>query len=67
MLKAFIRYLAKKSHNVRLQLLYATLFGLLELYGFGGTVSIIMKARKLATKKPGNRVTVKQPMGQVQP
>ena len=59
-MKLLIRYLARKSHNVRLQLLYATLFGLLELYGLGGTIAIILKARKLATK-PGNRVTVKPP------
>jgi hypothetical protein len=58
MLKGLIRYFAKKTHNVRIQLLCATLFGLLELYGFGGTIAIIMKARKLADK-PCNRVTVK--------
>jgi hypothetical protein len=66
MLKSVIRYFGKKTHNVRIQLLCATLYGLLELYGLGGTFAIIMKARKLTTKKPCNRVTAK-PAQRVQP
>lgn len=57
MLKSFLRYCAKKSHDVKIQLLLATLYGLVDLFGITGAVAIIMKARKLSTKKPGNRVT----------
>jgi hypothetical protein len=59
-MKTILRYFAKKSHDVRIQLLLATIYGLLDLFGFGGTVAILIKARKLAAaKKPRNRVTAK--------
>jgi len=55
MIKSILKYFATKSHDVRIQLLCATLFGLVSIFGIGGALSIIMKARKLS--KPRNRVT----------
>jgi hypothetical protein len=40
---------AHKSHDVRIQLLVSTLYGSITLYGIGGTVALVMKARKLST------------------
>lgn len=66
-MKTLLRYLSHKTHNVQIQLLCATLFGLLSLYGYGGTAAIILKARKLTTKKkPRNRVTVRSTNGGAQ-
>jgi hypothetical protein len=58
-MKTILRYFANKTHDVRLQLLCASLFGLLELYGYSGAFAIILKARKLNKAKPRNRVTAK--------
>jgi hypothetical protein len=63
MLKKILAYFGRKSHNVQVQLLCATLYGLISLFGIGGTIAIIMKARKVANTrvhKPCNRVTVKK-------
>lgn len=57
MIPKLLRYLAKRSHDVRIQLLLATLYGLTSIYGLGGALSIIMKARKLTNVKRRNRVT----------
>lgn len=54
-----IRYASKKSHDVQIQLLCATCYGLVDLYGLRGSIAIIIKARKLANVKAGNRVTAK--------
>lgn len=54
-MKTLISYLARKSHNIRTQLLCATIFGLLSLYGYTGTFAIILKARKLTNKRVTKR------------
>lgn len=48
MIKRTLAYFAKRTHDVRMQLLIATLYGLISLYGIGGTVAIMLKARKLS-------------------
>jgi hypothetical protein len=48
MITSFIRYIAKKSDNVQVQVLCATLYGLVSIFGIGPTVLIIMKMRKKA-------------------
>jgi len=50
MITNILRYFAKRTHNVQMQLLLATLFGCIELYGIYGTFAIISKNAK-ATKK----------------
>lgn len=57
MIPKILRYFAKRSHDVRIQLLLATLYGLTSIYGLSGALSIIMKARKLTNVKRRNRVT----------
>lgn len=47
MIKAIIMYLGKRTKTVQVQLLCATLYGLVSLYGVGGAVAIVFKARKL--------------------
>lgn len=63
-MKKIIRYFANKSHDVRIQLLLATIYGLLDIYGFRGMVSIILKARKMTNSKAvirkRNRVTAQE-------
>jgi hypothetical protein len=58
-MRTILAYFAKKSHNVRVQLLFATFHGLLSIFGFGGTIAIIMKVRKLgnATAKTNRKVS----------
>ena len=46
MIERFLRYVAYKSHNVNVQLLLASLYGLVKLYGWQGAFAIVMKARK---------------------
>jgi hypothetical protein len=41
--------IAHKSHDVKIQLLLSTLYGSVTLYGIGGTVALVMKARKLSS------------------
>jgi len=55
-----LRYCAMKSHDVQVQLLCATIHGLVDIFGIGGAFAILLKARKIAHgKKPSNRVTAK--------
>lgn len=51
MITKLLRYLARRSHDVRIQLLLATLYGLVSIFGLGGAVAILLKARKLSTTK----------------
>jgi hypothetical protein len=55
--KRLIEYLARKTHNVQYQVLCATIYGLLHLFGIGGTIAIIAKMRKM--HKPTTRKVVK--------
>lgn len=43
--------IAHSSHDVKVQLLVSTLFGSVTLYGIGGTIALVMKARKLSNVK----------------
>jgi hypothetical protein len=60
MIANLLRYFAKKSHNVRVQLLLATMYGLVSIYGVTGAFTILMKARRLV-KQPRKRVQPKPP------
>lgn len=64
MIKSILYFFAKRTHEVRTQLLLATLYGLVAIYGVGGGLSIILKAKKIAKPKPRNRVTVKKDIPQ---
>lgn len=66
MIKNLLAYFAKKSHDVRTQLLLASIYGLVSLYGVTGAFAIILKARKLTNAKPRNRVTVRSTKGPTQ-
>jgi hypothetical protein len=46
-IKKTLAYFAKRTHDIKLQLLLATLYGLVSLFGTGGAIMIIIKARKL--------------------
>lgn len=59
MIKRLFAYFAKRSHDVRVQLLCATIYGLLSIFGFGGTVAIIIKARKLTKVRKPSSMTKK--------
>lgn len=63
-MRALLMYFGKKSHNIQVQLLCATLYGLLSIFGTGGTIAIILKARKLAAAKhkPRKQVVKKVPV-----
>jgi hypothetical protein len=50
-MKAILSYFARKSHNVRIQVFLALFYGLLSIFGVGGTLSIIMKIRKQAKQQ----------------
>jgi hypothetical protein len=54
MIYKLLKYAAKHSHNVKLQVLLACFYGLLSIFGVSGTILILMKARKL-TSKPKQR------------
>jgi hypothetical protein len=50
MILKLLKFTARRVHNVKVQLLMATFYGLLDIYGFGGTVAIILKIRKQAER-----------------
>ena len=45
-MKTLLRYFAHKTHNIQTQLICASLYGLLDLYGYYGAFAILLKARK---------------------
>lgn len=57
MIKKLIAYFAKRSHDVRVQAGLATIYGLISLFGIGGTFAIILKLRKQAVKANKRKVT----------
>lgn len=59
MIKYILRYFAKRTHDIRYQLLIGTLYGCVELFGVRGTILIMMKARKM--KPPSRRVVTIKP------
>ena len=48
MITAILKFFAKRTHNVQAQVLLATFYGLVSLFGVRGTIPIIMKMRKKA-------------------
>jgi hypothetical protein len=55
MIKRFLMWSGRRSHNVQVQAGCALFYGLLSIYGFGGTCAIIMKLRKIKQqRKPPN-------------
>jgi hypothetical protein len=50
MMKKFLMWSGKRSHNIQVQAGCALLYGLLSMFGFSGTVAIVMKLR--AMKQP---------------
>jgi hypothetical protein len=52
---------AKKSHDVRIQLLCATLYGLFHIFGVGGALAIIMKARKMQQPRRVTKIVRRPP------
>lgn len=48
MITSILRFFAKRTNNVQVQVLLATLYGLVALYGVRGTVPIILKMRRAA-------------------
>lgn len=58
MFKGIIAFVARRIHNVHIQLLLASIYGLLAIFGVHGTISILMKVRKQHARKtmvPGVR------------
>lgn len=56
MIKRVILFFAKRTHNLQYQLLCATLYGLVSIYGVRGSVLILMKVSKMKTKKLPKKV-----------
>lgn len=46
-----LAFFAKKSHNVNVQCLLATVYGLVSIFGIGGTIAIMLKMKSLVEKK----------------
>lgn len=51
MIKRLIMYFGKRSHNIQVQLLCATFYGLVSIYGVFGSVAFFLKARKMAKRR----------------
>lgn len=51
MIKRVIQYFGHRTHNIQVQLLCATFYGLVSLYGVFGSIAIFIKARKMAKRK----------------
>ena len=54
MIKKLLKWSARKSHNVQAQAAFALIYGLYDIFGFGPTVAIIMKLRKLKQPRKQN-------------
>lgn len=44
--RPIFQFFANRLHNVKHQLIFSAVFGLIYLYGVGGTLAILMKVRK---------------------
>jgi hypothetical protein len=47
MIKRLIAWTARRSHNVQVQAGMALLYGLVSIFGVKGSISIVMKLRKI--------------------
>jgi hypothetical protein len=54
MIKKFLLWSGKRSHDVQVQAGCALLYGLLSMFGFSGTIAIIMKLRNMKQKRKQN-------------
>ena len=54
MIKKLLAWSARRSHNVQLQAGLALLHGLIDIFGVGPTIAIIMKLRKLNKQRKQN-------------
>lgn len=50
MIPKLLRFLARRSHNVKVQVFLALFHGLISCFGIPGTILILVKLRKLAPK-----------------
>jgi hypothetical protein len=46
-----LAFFAKKSHNLKTQVLLASVYGLVAIFGVGGTIQIMLKMRAQAEKE----------------
>lgn len=55
-MRTILAFVARHIHNVQVQVALATLHGLISIFGIGGTIAILMKVRKHASKAVVPRV-----------
>jgi hypothetical protein len=48
---AILAFFAKRSHNVKTQVLIASVYGLVSIFGVGGTIQIMLKMRAQVEKE----------------
>jgi hypothetical protein len=58
MIKRFLMWSGKRSHNVQMQAGCALLYGLISIFGHGGAIAIIMKLRKFKQPRRNREKTV---------
>lgn len=51
MIKKVLAFFARRSHNVKVQCLLATIYGLVSIFGIGGTINIMLKMKKQVEKE----------------
>lgn len=51
MIKKLLTYLAKRSHDVRVQTALAAVYGLISIFGVSKTVLIMVQLNKVGRKK----------------
>lgn len=54
MIKKLLTYFAKRSHDVRIQVALASVYGLISIFGVGKTLLIMNQLRKQAKKGARN-------------
>ena len=54
MIKKLLAWSARRSHNVQVQAGLALLHGLIDIFGIGPTIAIIMKLRKRKQPRKSN-------------
>jgi hypothetical protein len=46
-----LKFIARRIHNVKIQVLLATIYGLIDIFGYGATFAIMLKMKKLVQKE----------------
>ena len=69
MIKKFLMWSGKRSHNILVQAGCALLYGLVSMFGFHGAIVIIMKLRKQLRKQNGKKLRkqLRKQNGNLQP